>query len=223
MKRFAMTALVVALSAAAISASAADPGYGNGYPSSNDSRYDNGRYGSTGTRSDFAQVISARRIADPYASYQHEECWNEQTNNYDNGYYRDGSGRFYRDDGHGNINGAVIGALVGGALGNQVGKGDGRTAATIGGAVVGAAVGNNIDNNHDRYNDGYDHYSDNSGVIRRCRMVNDNGNRRNWNGYEVTYRYAGQVYHANTNYNPGRSMRVLVDVRPQDDRGGYRR
>ena len=35
----------------------------------------------------------------------------------------------------------------------------------------------------------------------------------------VTYRYAGQTYHALMNYRPGRTMRVMVQVRPQFERG----
>ena len=60
-------------------------------------------------------------------------------------------------------------------------------------------------------------YRDQSGVVRRCRQVSDNGGR--FGGYDVTYRYAGQTYHALMNYRPGRTMRVMVQVRPQFERG----
>ena len=50
--------------------------------------------------------------------------------------------------------------------------------------------------------------------------ANDNGNEQ-IEGYDVTYRYAGQTYQAFTSYRPGRTMRVVVEVRPQDS--GYRR
>ena len=213
MKRITATAIALALSAAAAGGAVAGfQDYGRGY----DSRYDsNDRM----TRSDVATVISARPVYDRYASqgYERQECWNERTNAYDDGYYRDSSGRLYRGS-DSNTNGTVIGALIGGALGNQAGKGDGRKAATIGGAVIGGMIGNNIDRN----NNAYEYRDSSSGVVRRCRTVvdYDDGNEQ-IEGYDVTYRYAGQTYQAFTTYRPGRTMRVVVEVRPQDS--GYRR
>lgn len=211
MKRTTATAIALALSAAAAGGAVAGyQDYGRGY----DSRYDSDN---RTTRSDIATVISARPVYDRYASqgYERQECWNERTNAYDDGYYRDSSGRLYRTDP--NTNGTVIGALIGGALGNQAGKGDGRKAATIGGAVIGGMIGNNIDRNNNAYE-----YRDNSGVVRRCRTVVDYDDGPDQiEGYDVTYRYAGQTYQAFTAYRPGRTMRVVVDVRPQDS--SYRR
>ena len=170
-------------------------------------------------RNDTAQVIRVERVNDRYSDsgYQREECWNERTNGYESGYYRDSDGRLYRNGKDSNVDGTIIGAIIGGALGNQVGKGDGRKAATIGGAVIGGAIGNNIDRN----NDNYDEYRDSSGVVRRCRLVtNYDNNDSRYSGFNVTYRYAGQTYHAYTRRDPGRYIRVLVDVRPQEG-GGY--
>lgn len=213
MKRTTATAIALALSAAAAGGAVAGfQDYGRGY----DSRYDSDN---RTTRSDVATVVSARPVYDRYASqgYERQECWNERTNAYDDGYYRDSNGRLYRNGSDSNANGTLIGALIGGALGNQAGKGDGRKAATIGGAVIGGVIGNNIDRNNSPYE-----YRDNSGVVRRCRTVVDYDNGRDQiEGYDVTYRYAGQTYQAYTSYRPGRTLRVVVDVRPQD--GNYRR
>jgi len=221
MNRLALTTLALALTAAG-SASAFQDGYGNGNGYRDHGGYQND---GNGPRSDVAQVLRVEsmgsRYGDQYGSNVRQECWNEQTNGYENGYYRDSSGRLYRNDSHNNAGGTLLGALIGGALGNQVGKGDGRTAATIGGAVIGGAIGNHVA----RSNDGYDQYQDNSGVVRRCRTVSDNDGYDNQRAgaYNVTYRYAGQIYHAVTNYNPGRTMRVVVDVRPQDGNIAYSR
>lgn len=238
MNRIALGLLAVAITATAGSAYAGYQDYQNdpSYYDSRDSQdYYNGHYVSNHARSDRAQVIRVDRINDRNggysdSGYQRQECWSEQSNNYQGGYYRDSDGRLYRGDHHNNTAGTLLGALVGGALGNTVGKGDGRTAATIGGAVIGGAVGNNIARNNDaRYGDNYDQYQDNSGVVTRCRIVSDNGgdprydnnNSRYGGGYSVTYRYAGQIYHAYSRQNPGRYIRVLVDVRPQDEGNGY--
>ena len=212
MTRIAVSAIALALSAA--TAGVAVAGYQD-YGRGSDSRYSD-----NSSRTDYAQVVRAEPVYDRYAAsgYERQECWNEQTNNYDDGYYRDSNGRLYQNGQNGrdsNVNGTVIGALIGGALGNQAGKGDGRKAATIGGAVVGGLIGNKIDREHDAYE-----YRDNSGTVRRCRTVYDEGNRQ-IQGYNVTYRYAGQTYSGYTRNRPGRTIRVVVDVRPLDG-SGYR-
>ncbi|OGT60499.1 MAG: hypothetical protein A3E01_11360 [Gammaproteobacteria bacterium RIFCSPHIGHO2_12_FULL_63_22] len=217
MKRIAVSALALAISAVAVGAAGAQD-YGRGY----DSRYDNN---SRTQRTDVATVISAVPIYDRYAAqgYQRQECWDERSNAYDDGYYRDSNGRLYRNGTDSNANGTLIGALIGGALGNQAGKGDGRKAATIGGAVIGGVIGNQIDRNNDASGN-YDQYRDNSGTVRRCRTVTDyDNNSRQVEGYTVTYRYAGQTYTSYSSRRPGRTMRVVVDVRPVDDGSNYRR
>jgi uncharacterized protein YcfJ len=204
MNRIALSLTSLAIAAATSSAFADD--------------YDNSRYSQTNTRNDVATVLSAQRIGGQSNNYEHQECWNEQSNNYDDNYYRDGSGRLYRGDGRKSTGGAVIGAIVGGALGNQAGKGDGRKASTIAGAVIGGVIGSNANRNTKDYE-----YRDNTGgTVRRCRTVYDNNNNSNYGNYDsynVTYRYAGQTYRTVTDYRPGRTMRVVVNVTPQNDNG----
>lgn len=203
-KNIALSVLTLAITATA----------GMGFASAQDRN--DGRYGNNNNRrSDVAQVISARRVDNGYA-YERQECWNEQTRGYDNGYYRDSEGRLYRGDDRNNKSGAVLGAIVGGALGNQAGKGDGRKAATVAGAVIGATIGNKIQ----RDNDQYEYRDETSGTVRRCRTYYDNGNNSrygNYEAYDVTYRYAGQTYRTTTDYRPGRTIRVVVNVRPEDN------
>ncbi|HET7844674.1 MAG TPA: glycine zipper 2TM domain-containing protein [Xanthomonadales bacterium] len=106
--------------------------------------------------------------------------------------------------------GTIIGAIVGGALGNQVGKGDGRKAATVAGAVIGGAIGNNVDRNN---GPGRSYET----TQTRCQVV-DGGNyeRREIVGYDVEYRYRGDVYMSRLDYNPGDRLRVRVSVTPAD-------
>jgi len=214
MKRFPTTVLFLAITAATgFSAfAAAEDYYGNrSYDSRYDYRYDTYRasdYRNSHARRDIATVVRVdERFADN--GYLRQECWNERTNGYESGYYRDANGRLYRGDS--TTNGTLLGALIGGALGNQVGDGNGRTAATIAGAVIGGKVGHDIDARNDSNGTAYE-YRDQGGITRRCRTVSDGGGR--FGGYDVTYRYAGQSYHALMNYRPGRTIRVMVDVRP---------
>ena len=105
--------------------------------------------------------------------------------------------------------GTVVGALVGAALGNQVGGGDGRRVATVAGAVVGGAVGREVD------------ASDNPqgterSVRSECRVVDQYVERKEVVGYDVQYRYRGEVYSSRMDYDPGEKLRVRVAVSPAD-------
>jgi uncharacterized protein YcfJ len=208
MKRIALTAL-----SAAFFASFSGQVVAQSYGSQNN-------YASETSRHAFAKVTRVERMpsrGDRYQrdAYQRQECWNERTNRNESGYYRDESGRLYRGDSN-NTTRTVVGAIVGGAIGTQVGGGDGRTVATIAGAAIGALVGGNTGRNN-RY-EGYDRYSDDNGVERHCRTVgydNDYDRGRGRDVYRVSYSYAGNAYQSITDYNPGRTLRVLVDVRPE--------
>lgn len=210
MKRIALTALSLSF-ALPFSGLVAAQSYGSRHNDGTDT-----------SRHAFARVTRVERMSnrnDRYGrdSYQRQECWNERTNSNESGYYRDESGRLYREDSNNKTTRTVIGAIVGGALGTQVGGGDGRTAATIAGAAIGAAVGSNT-GDRNRYA-GYDRYSDSSGVERHCRTVGNNDGRndgRNGDLYRVTYTYAGNAYQSTMRYNPGRTLRVLVDVSPEE-------
>ena len=105
--------------------------------------------------------------------------------------------------------GTVIGALVGAALGNQVGAGDGRRAATVAGAVVGGAVGREVD--------AADNPQGTERSVRsECRVVDQYVERKEVVGYDVQYRYRGEVYSSRMDYDPGEKLRVRVAVSPAD-------
>ena len=111
-----------------------------------------------------------------------------------------------RHDGGHSTAGTVLGAVIGGVLGNTVGKGDGRKAATVVGAVAGGAVGNRAGGR------GGDYQSSQT----QCREVNSISEQRRIIGYDVEYRYRGEVYMSRLNYDPGERLRVRVSVTPAD-------
>ena len=121
----------------------------------------------------------------------HQECYDQPVTVQDNNH----------------TGGTVLGAIVGGALGNQVGKGDGRKAATVAGAVVGGVVGNRVSAANDRT------YTD---TTTNCRMVSDYPSQRRIAGYDVEYRYRGEVYVSRLGYDPGERLRVRVSVTPAE-------
>lgn len=103
--------------------------------------------------------------------------------------------------------GAVLGAVVGGVLGNTVGKGDGRKAATVAGAVAGGAIGHGVATR----GDGVD-----VETRTRCRQVSELHQERRVDGYDVEYRYRGDVYVSRLGYDPGERLRVRVNVTPAE-------
>ena len=113
----------------------------------------------------------------------------------------------YRERGSDGSAGAIVGAIVGGALGNQVGKGDGRRAATVAGAVIGGAVGSNANRRPDREYDGTE---------RRCEVTHVEREERRTTGYDVEYRYKGDVFFSRLGYDPGNKLRIRVAVSPAD-------
>lgn len=106
--------------------------------------------------------------------------------------------------------GTVLGAIIGGVVGNQVGSGDGRKAATAAGAVIGGAIGRNVDRN----NGGPDRVYE--GSERRCRVVDVEREDRRIAGYDVEYRYKGDVFVSRLDYDPGNKLRVRVAISPAD-------
>lgn len=108
---------------------------------------------------------------------------------------------------HGSTAGTLLGAVVGGVLGSTVGHGGGRTAATVAGAVAGGAVGNSVSRTP-----GGSYET----TQTRCRQVNAVSEQRRIMGYDVEYRYRGEVYLSRLNYDPGERLRVRVSVSPAD-------
>lgn len=106
----------------------------------------------------------------------------------------------------GNAAGTVLGAIVGGVLGNTVGKGDGRRAATVAGAVVGGAVGHGIASERRDYAYPESH----------CRMVEEISDEQRLVGYDVQYRYRGDVFGSRLEFDPGDRVRVRVSVEPAE-------
>ena len=111
-----------------------------------------------------------------------------------------------RHEGGNSTAGTVLGAVIGGVLGNTVGKGDGRKAATVVGAVAGGAVGNRAAGRGGEYET----------TQTQCREVSSVSEQRRIIGYDVEYRYRGEVYTSRLNYDPGERLRVRVRVDPAD-------
>lgn len=151
---------------------------------------------------DTARVLDVRphyeQVSVPY-----QECWNETRREVRPQY----DGR--RDS---NLGGAIVGGVVGGLLGHQVGGGHGKDVATVGGAIAGTVIGSRIQSgNGERYQEQVDE----SRTVQRCTQRERREDRLT--GYDVTYEYKGEAYHAILPENPGRRLpvRVTMDVSPR--------
>ena len=139
----------------------------------------------------------------PVPAAPQEECWEEQV--------PVGPAVGEHDDGKRTVAG-VFGAVVGGLLGNRFGKGNGRAAATAAGAVAGGVVGTQLADASER--DGEPQFT----TQRRCRPLGDAPAPAAAQpviiGYEVEYRYRGDVYTSRLKADPGDRVRVRVTLTP---------
>ncbi len=156
---------------------------------------DRGRY-------DYATVISSRPII-RYVTVRTPErqCWEEM--------------RYYTVDRHAHhaSGGTILGALIGGVVGHQFGSGHGRDAATVAGTLIGAAIGS--ESSRARYGNNYA-VERHARPVRRCKTHYHERQEERIDGYKVVYRYNGQKYTTNMPYDPGRKIRVRIDVRPAE-------
>jgi uncharacterized protein YcfJ len=105
----------------------------------------------------------------------------------------------------------LVGAIVGGVIGHQFGSGRGNDAATIAGTMIGAAVGNDAAKR--RY--GASHSTvEYSRPVQRCETRMTSHREERIEGYVVIYKYHGQKYETRMPYDPGRELRIRVDIRP---------
>jgi uncharacterized protein YcfJ len=163
-----------------------------------DGRYDRDDGYDRGGDYDYARVIDVTPLMERVRyDVPVEHCWTEEE-----GYSRRPSAD--------QVGARIMGGAVGAMLGHTVGRGDGRRAATVGGAVVGALIGNELARNHAR--DAYrePRYEQ----VQRCRTDREERFDERVSGYQVTYLYNGRRAVTRLPYDPGRYLRVAVDVHP---------
>lgn len=105
-----------------------------------------------------------------------------------------------------NTGGAILGAVAGGLLGSTIGKGSGQVAAAAVGAATGAVIGDRWPSG--RVVSGPQH-------VERC-QTSDNF-RQILSGYDVSYRFQGQVYSTRLPYDPGDFLNLRVSFSVAED------
>lgn len=106
----------------------------------------------------------------------------------------------------------ILGAVIGGAIGHAVGhEKRNKQVGTAVGALLGGTIGNDIGRRRATY-DGAVRYR----TERVCQTVDEVREQEELSGYDVAYRYGGQVYHTQTRHHPGDTLRVNVRVDPAE-------
>ncbi len=147
----------------------------------------------------FADVVN---VEPRYQRVEHrvpeKQCWVETVRHEEPvGGYRDSH------------TGQILGAAIGGGLGNAVGHNkSNKRVGTVVGAILGASIANDMANN--RRHSSRAVYED----VERCDVSYHSEYEERINGYDVEYRYNGQIYHTYMDRHPGKKIKVAVDVRP---------
>jgi len=102
----------------------------------------------------------------------------------------------------------LFGAILGGVIGHQFGSGHGNDAATVAGTLIGAAMANGSDRRP------YSQTNEYSRPVRRCETNYQSHQEERIDGYDVVYRYHGRKYGTRTPFDPGKKIKIRVDVRP---------
>ncbi|WP_087719866.1 glycine zipper 2TM domain-containing protein [Salinicola salarius] len=106
------------------------------------------------------------------------------------------------------IAGTAIGAIVGGVVGNQFGGGSGKKIMTAAGAVGGGLAGNQVQQQMQQ-GDTY------QTTEQRCSTVSDS--KQETVGYDVRYRYDGEVHEAKLDEKPEGERVLIRNGQPQWD------
>jgi uncharacterized protein YcfJ len=144
---------------------------------------------------DYARVVRVEPLMERVRyTVPVEQCWTEER---------------VRSNRSSDAGAALVGGAIGAIFGHAIGDGRGRTAATLGGAVIGAAVGNELSKSDSRRDRGRRYEQ-----VERCRTSYEERFDERVVSYRVTYEYNGRRQVTQMPYDPGRYLRVAVDVHP---------
>ena len=141
------------------------------------------------------------------------ECWTERV-----AYERPQRGQHRRQHLRTPV---LLGATFGGLLGSELGHDrHDRRVATLVGALIGGSVAHDIG-----HSSGRRHHRRHRNVVeyrneQRCAMRDQVSWERQVVGYDVQYKHHGRIHHRRTGRDPGRRVKVAVDVRPARKKSG---
>jgi len=158
----------------------------------------------------YAKVVDVSPLVETYqVNHPVEKCWDERVSvqQYDRGHRSRSATPL--------IAGAIIGGLVGNRVGSSAG-GNGRDVATVAGAVLGGSIGRDFKlrnkRNYDRkYTRGH---GTSYKTVQHCELQDSYVTKEKVVGYNVAYKYQGNVFHTQLDQHPGDKIKVKVTVDP---------
>ncbi|MDH3631322.1 MAG: glycine zipper 2TM domain-containing protein [Gammaproteobacteria bacterium] len=146
---------------------------------------------------EYAKVVDVRPIyREVQVSRPVRECWEEPV------YHT-------RDHYPKSAGGMLAGGLIGGIVGHQFGKGRGNKVATAVGTLIGAQIGHDAVNGHSQQHDttvvGYEEH---------CKTRHQVSYEEVVDAYDVTYKYRGRKYHVEMPYDPGKRIKMRIQITP---------
>ena len=149
---------------------------------------------------DFAKVVDVRPIyREVEVSNPVRECWDEPVI------------QAHRSTGHKSASGMAVGGILGGVIGHQIGKGNGKKLATAVGTIIGAQIGHDAVNGHVQPGQVEDSYTE---YQQRCSVRHQVSYEEVLEGYHVTYRYQGERYEIRMPYDPGKRIKLRIQIEP---------
>ncbi len=157
--------------------------------------------GEDGGGYDYAKVVRVEpMMRHVRVSQPRRECYQEEVPVYE-------SERGYRS-----ATPTILGGILGGVVGHTMGHGNGKAVATVAGTVLGGSIGRDIGYQNNPPRGGSTRYA----TQENCNVVDDYREEDRVDGYRVTYRYNGADYVTRTDHDPGKRIRVHVDVQPAE-------
>lgn len=159
---------------------------------------------------DYAKVVDVSPVVETYkVNHPVEKCWDERVSVRE--YDRPRRSNSYTPE--------ILGAIIGGVVGNRVGKrggGSARDVATVAGAVLGGSVARDVKlrnkrNHNSKYSQGR---SSSYKTVQHCELQDSYVTKEKVVGYNVAYKYRGNVFHTQLNQHPGDEIKVKVTVDP---------
>jgi len=164
----------------------------------------------THTSYGYAKVVGVQPVYETYeVNNPIEKCYQEQV--------PVKSKRSHRNSRNSSYTNEVVGGVIGAAVGNQVGKrgrGKARDVATVLGAVIGASVAHKIEDKKYRRSSNGHYQKARYETVEHCELHDSYTTKRELVGYDVAYKYNGNVYHTQLNQRPGKKIKVRVAVQP---------
>jgi len=159
---------------------------------------------------DYAKVVDVSPVVESYkVNHPVEKCWDERVSvrQYD---------RPHRSKSR---TPEIVGAIIGGVVGNRIGKrggGSARDVATVAGAVLGGSIGRDVKHRNQRKYDRKYSQNHHSGykTVQHCELQDSYVTKEKVVGYDVAYKYRGNVFHTQLNQHPGDKIKVKVTVDP---------